>query len=204
MSRMSTESTIEAPLPSRLRPMRWRDLDAVQEIEQASFPDDAWSPESWWAELAQRPSREYLIAERCSADETTGPAGLMGYAGLNHTAGSADVMTIAVRSDIRGAGLGGQLLSALLQRAAVAGAEQVLLEVRADNDGAIALYRRHGFETIHVRPGYYRCGASTASTTVSSTASNTGSTTTAGPAGPAVVAVDAWVMRAPIDRSSDE
>jgi len=34
----------------------------------------------------------------------------------------------------------------------------VLLEVRADNETAIRLYRRHGFEQISVRRRYYQPG----------------------------------------------
>ena len=34
----------------------------------------------------------------------------------------------------------------------------MLLEVRADNPRAQQLYRRYGFEQIHVRPRYYRDG----------------------------------------------
>jgi [ribosomal protein S18]-alanine N-acetyltransferase len=34
----------------------------------------------------------------------------------------------------------------------------VLLEVRADNDAAIRLYERHGFERIAVRRRYYQPG----------------------------------------------
>jgi ribosomal-protein-alanine N-acetyltransferase len=37
-------------------------------------------------------------------------------------------------------------------------AQDVLLEVRADNPRAQQLYRRFGFEQIHVRPRYYRDG----------------------------------------------
>ena len=33
-----------------------------------------------------------------------------------------------------------------------------MLEVRADNAAAIRLYRRHGFERLAVRRGYYQPG----------------------------------------------
>lgn len=47
-----------------------------------------------------------------------------------------------------------------LMDAAVALAEQhelalITLEVRQSNSGAIALYRKHNFETVGIRPGYY-------------------------------------------------
>ena len=39
-----------------------------------------------------------------------------------------------------------------------AGATSLLLEVRADNAPAIALYERHGFDRIAVRRRYYQPG----------------------------------------------
>ncbi len=56
----------------------------------------------------------------------------------------------------QGRGIGGVLLGALVGRAAREGATSVLLEVRADNATAIALYERHGFERIAVRRRYYQ------------------------------------------------
>jgi ribosomal protein S18 acetylase RimI-like enzyme len=44
----------------------------------------------------------------------------------------------------------------LLVEAAARGADDVLLEVRADNPTAQRLYERHGFEAIAVRPRYYQ------------------------------------------------
>ena len=38
------------------------------------------------------------------------------------------------------------------------GAEEVFLEVRADNDSAQNLYRSLGFEQLAVRKGYYKGG----------------------------------------------
>ena len=48
------------------------------------------------------------------------------------------------------------MLGALLAAASARGATSVLLEVRSDNAPAIAFYRRHGFERIAVRRGYYQ------------------------------------------------
>ena len=38
------------------------------------------------------------------------------------------------------------------------GAEAVILEVRADNEPAIRLYRRHGYAVIQTRRRYYQPG----------------------------------------------
>lgn len=135
-----------------LREMRWQDLPEVHRIEEAAFPQDAWSLASLWGELAARPRRDYVVLEETAR-------GLVGYAGLDLAGDSSDIMTIAVAPERRGEGHGTVLLTALLDRAADAGATQVLLEVRADNEAAIGLYQRHGFGELHRRRGYYQPGA---------------------------------------------
>ena len=67
-------------------------------------------------------------------------------------------MTIAVCTAYRGMGLGDRLLGDLVARAAARGAQSLLLEVRADNAPALALYARHGFEQVSVRRRYYQPG----------------------------------------------
>ena len=46
----------------------------------------------------------------------------------------------------------------LLNEARRRGAEELFLEVRVDNEGAQALYRELGFETVSVRKRYYKGG----------------------------------------------
>lgn len=130
-----------------LRPMRWQDLPAVHRIERHSFPHDAWSEGSFWAELAARPRRDYVVLEQDR---------VIGYAGLDLAGETADVMTIAVDPERRGEGHGVLLLASLRERAVAAGASQVMLEVRADNEAALGLYRAHGFREVHRRRRYYQ------------------------------------------------
>lgn len=137
-----------------LRAMRWWDVEAVQRIEADLFPDP-WSAEAFWSELAHVPdTRHYLVAE----DDGV----VVGYAGLLATGGQADVQTLAVSRDRQGTGLGAQLLDALLAEARDRRAREVLLEVRAENTAAQALYAKAGFERIGIRRGYYRPGGTDA------------------------------------------
>jgi ribosomal-protein-alanine N-acetyltransferase len=135
-----------------LRVMRWWDVETLMPSERELFGPDAWSPETWWGELAhvdgEGGQRWYVVAE--AADAT-----LLGYAGLSVNGSEADVMTIAVASGAQGRGLGARLLDALLDAARDRGATQVLLEVRADNVAAQRLYQRRGFEQIARRRGYF-------------------------------------------------
>jgi ribosomal protein S18 acetylase RimI-like enzyme len=52
---------------------------------------------------------------------------------------------MGVHPDYRGRGLGTRLLSACLTKATAQGMTRIDLEVRADNDSAIGLYRKLGF-----------------------------------------------------------
>ncbi len=132
------------------RPMTWRDIPALVALETRLFPDDAWPAATWWAELAGRPRREYVVVEEDGR--------ILGYAGLDHGGDAADVMTVGVAPEAQGHGLGTRLVEHLLARAEADGAAHVLLEVRADNRTAQSLYTAAGFETINVRRRYYQPG----------------------------------------------
>jgi ribosomal-protein-alanine N-acetyltransferase len=133
---------------SALREVTWRDIPRLVELETELFADAAWSAESWWAELAGRPRRSYVVLE--------GGDGIEGYAGVDLGGDVADVMTVAVVPGWRGRGLGDLLVGELVRRAGKSGAGSVMLEVRADNGPARRLYERHGFEEVSVRRRYYR------------------------------------------------
>ena len=133
-----------------LRELEWTDLTTLAALEQELFADDAWSEQTWWAELAGRPRRDYVVAE---ADGT-----IVGYAGLDVSGDVADVMTVATATAHQHKGIGRLLLDELVRRAVSRGCEALLLEVRADNDAARKLYERNGFEVISVRRRYYQPG----------------------------------------------
>ena len=144
-----------APAGWTIRPMRWWHIEALLPAEQLLFGLNGWTAQTFWSELAA-PGRYYLVAE--SAAARTGPPTVLGYAGLMRSGSEADVQTLAVLPAAQGRGLGGRLLAELVDRAAGQGAGAVLLEVRADNAAAIALYRRFGFEQISLRRRYYQPG----------------------------------------------
>jgi ribosomal-protein-alanine N-acetyltransferase len=140
-----------------LRRMRWWDVDAAHRIEENLFPEDPWSVEMFWSELAGVPeSRFYLVAER--------EDGIVGYAGLmtqpatavGHTEGW--IQNIAVAGTHQGEGLGAVLLTALLDEATRRRCSEVWLEVRTDNASAQRLYTRFGFDSVGIRRGYYQPG----------------------------------------------
>ncbi len=133
-----------------LRDVHWSDIPALAALERELFAHDAWSEPAWWAELAGRPRRDYVVL--ADAD------GVLGYAGLDHGGEVADVMTVAVAPGAQGRGLGRLLLAELEHRAQARGAGHVILEVRADNTAALALYERSGFAVLSTRRRYYQPG----------------------------------------------
>ncbi|GHC28489.1 ribosomal-protein-alanine acetyltransferase [Kushneria pakistanensis] len=62
---------------------------------------------------------------------------------------------IAVDPDHRRQGLAGRLIEAMIDKGEAMGLERVLLEVRASNEAAQALYARYGFSVDGRRAGYY-------------------------------------------------
>ncbi|MGF9662709.1 ribosomal protein S18-alanine N-acetyltransferase [Arthrobacter crystallopoietes] len=131
--------------------MTGSDLAAVEELERALFPLDAWPLQMFEDELAQPETRSYFVAVD-ALDR------VVAYAGLMCIEPIADVQTIAVVPEREGQGIGTQLLTLLIDEAGRRKARDVLLEVRADNPRAQRLYLWFGFEQIHVRPRYYRDG----------------------------------------------
>lgn len=73
-------------------------------------------------------------------------------------ADEAELLTIAVLPEARRQGLGRRLLAGFLAEAEARGAVRAFLEVHAENESAIALYRTAGFRPAGRRPGYYRDG----------------------------------------------
>ncbi|MBD3898506.1 GNAT family N-acetyltransferase [Halomonas sp. ML-15] len=81
--------------------------------------------------------------------------GLCGFAVLSRQPFDAELQTITVAPWARRQGLAGWLLTALIDEAGNWGSERLLLEVRASNQAALALYRGAGFRDDGVRRGYY-------------------------------------------------
>lgn len=131
--------------------MQWWDVEPVVALERELFAHDPWSAEQFWGELAQVPETRWFAVHE-DAD------GIDGYVGLFAVPPEGDVQTIAVAPRSQGRGLGRELLDALVVEAESRGCAQLFLEVRQDNQPAIALYESAGFEKQGRRRDYYGPG----------------------------------------------
>ena len=136
----------------QLRRATFDDLDAIMAIETTTFGSDAWSAATMSAEL-RNANTYYIVA---FVPET--PGAIVAYAGLlaPRRAAQADIQTIAVVETSRRQGLGHTLVRSLITEARSRGADEVFLEVRADNPAAQSVYASIGFERIAVRAAYYQ------------------------------------------------
>jgi len=126
-----------------IRPMTDADVPSVAALEKLCF-SDPWSVNSIASEL-DNPLSLWLVWEEDGAAAA--------YLGVQRVPPQADVMNVAVSPALRRRGIARALFAELERR--LPEIDELFLEVRASNSGAIALYRTLGFEQVGRRPNYY-------------------------------------------------
>ncbi len=81
---------------------------------------------------------------------------LQGFILSRLVADEGEVLAVAVAPRKRGRGIAGQLLRANIARLSLLGAKTLFLEVEAENQAGLALYRRFAFQVVGERKSYYR------------------------------------------------
>lgn len=131
--------------------MRFLEMKAVHVPQVAALEklcfSDPWSENSIASELKNGLAL-WLVAVN---DDT-----VVGYIGSQTTTGGTDVMNIAVHPDWRRRGIAESLIDRLILELRNWGSNSLMLEVRASNGPAIALYEKMGFSHVGRRPNYYR------------------------------------------------
>jgi ribosomal-protein-alanine N-acetyltransferase len=135
-----------------VRPATVADVDAIALSESDNLGADAWSRGLVEEGVTGRlPTVHYLVAEEQGR--------VVGHAVASVVADVAELQRIAVASDVRRRGVARALLDEVEILAADAQVDRLLLEVREDNDAALAFYAAAGFSELVRRPRYYRDGA---------------------------------------------
>jgi ribosomal-protein-alanine N-acetyltransferase len=134
-----------APVVERLTDAR--DLDGVLAIEELSFNNP--TTREWYEGEMQRRDVCFIYVIRTTEQPVAG------FCALWLVADEVHINNLAVRPELRGAGLGSRLLAGVLAETAAMGAAHTTLEVRRSNLPARRLYERAGFRTVGVRQNYY-------------------------------------------------
>ncbi len=118
---------------------------ALAEVHAAAF-DAPWSAHAF---------RELFASPGVAALAAMAGQKLVGFVLARVVCDEAEVLTLAVRPQMRRAGLATALTQGISAAAEALGAGVLWLEVAEDNAPALGLYRRCGFEQAGRRPGYY-------------------------------------------------
>lgn len=130
--------------PTRFRPMREEDLDAVHDNEALSY-SHPWSPGIF---------RDCLHSGySCWVMEVGGM--ITGHGVMSVAVGETHVLNICIAPEWQGRGFGRRFLEHLLDIAREHGALMAFLEVRPSNETALKLYESLGFGEVGRRRDYY-------------------------------------------------
>lgn len=127
------------------------DAADLERIEAVSFDGDR---------LSRRSINRHLQSPTCGVIVAQLSGRTVGYAMLFYRSTSriARLYSIATLPEARGAGVANALMAACEKAARKRGATAIRLEVRADNAGAIRLYRKLGYVAFGRRESYYEDG----------------------------------------------
>lgn len=107
----------------------------------------SWTPGRVLMALGDRATNVAIIRER---------GRLLGFGIMHYGLERAHLSLLGVDPGHRRRGHASSLLAWLEKCADTAGTPRILVEARADNPGALAFYRRHGYRPLQRIPGYYR------------------------------------------------
>jgi len=120
-------------------------LDSIKNILENDF-DDFWNYNVFKNELENKNSK-YIIAK--INDE------IVGFAGISIIIDTADITNIVVKNSFRGRGISTLLLKNIIEIAKSNNCNTINLEVNINNQPAINLYQKLGFNQNGLRKNYY-------------------------------------------------
>ncbi len=128
-----------------IRAMTKEDVPLVAELEKNTF-SAPWS-EKMLLDAMDLTGASFLCAYLDGI--------FAGYAGMLSVLDEGQICNVAVAPDFRRRGVGASLMQAQLDAAKARGLSVMMLEVRAGNLAAQALYEKEGWTKVGVRKNYY-------------------------------------------------
>ena len=129
-----------------IKEMNANHVPQIAELERICF-HDPWSENSIATEL-RNPLACWLVAVDGEL--------VVGYVGSQTVMDMSDMMNIAVHPDFRRKGIAQMLVERLVDALKARQSLSLMLEVRASNVSAQALYEKMGFQQVGLRKNYYR------------------------------------------------
>ncbi len=128
---------------------RQKNIQAVADIEAAVQTQDAWNYQILTDLLTQDSIKLFIAIDKVGFK-------VVGYCLYQVIFERAEILRIGTHPRYQRQGIASQLFAVLNKEMEANKVESLLLEVRADNAPAIALYEQQEFATIHQRKGYYQ------------------------------------------------
>jgi ribosomal-protein-alanine N-acetyltransferase len=128
-------------------------LPDILKIEEACF-SAPWTRKMLEAELSGNPFANFLVAKQILLGEV-GSVSIIGYLCFWVVFEEVRLMNLAVIESMQHKGIARALVTQALEVGLAQAAMRAVLEVRASNHAAHALYRRLGFRDVTTRPMYY-------------------------------------------------
>ena len=129
----------------QIRSMTRNDCEQVAAIEAASF-SLPWSLRAF-TDTVEKENFRYFVAEESGE--------ILGYCGFLYVLDEAEIPNVCVKASARKQGIGKQMMSVLVEKAAKLGITTLYLEVRESNAAARTLYKSLGFAEDGIRKNFY-------------------------------------------------
>jgi [ribosomal protein S18]-alanine N-acetyltransferase len=126
--------------------MEKKHLDKIVDLD-SKIAQNPWSKSMFFEELDLHSFSRVLVDEY---------GDVCGYGVSRLQVDEWHLLTVGVESNLRRQGYGKRLVEDVIRKAALNLDKAVLLEVRSSNKIAINLYKKIGFETLHIRENYYK------------------------------------------------
>jgi [ribosomal protein S18]-alanine N-acetyltransferase len=142
----------------RIRLIREEDLPVVRAWMNGAPGAPAWSDDDLAAVVKAASADQHRLRTGWVAEQTgSGMAGFAVATGLSipGTPAECELEFVLVHPQVRRRGIGAMLVHAALNWARDLGADEIRLEVRESNTGAVQLYERCGFVLAGRRAAYF-------------------------------------------------
>jgi ribosomal protein S18 acetylase RimI-like enzyme len=146
-------SSHPADITFTIREYRAADFDRLWQIDQLCFPPGIAYTQMELSGFITRRNSITLVGELQTTSAEDAIAGFVIAHPVRRKYGR--ILTLDIVSEARRFGLATQLMTAVEDRLRGLGCSEIFLETAVDNEAALRLYRKLGYEVLRTLPEYY-------------------------------------------------